>query len=220
MKLPDTLLEEKHLPVMINEVLEICDPKNGGNFMDCTFGAGGYSKEFLKFQKVKVVALDRDNSVIEIANKLKNKFKSSFIFYNKKFSKLDLVSVEKFDAVIFDLGLSSIQLDDLSRGFSFKSKNELNMSMGQTERTAKEVLNNYNSQDLKDIIKIFGDEEEASKIAKNVIKERANNQINTTDELVKIIKKSKKKIIKKKLTKAQKLFKPFEFLLIKKYLSL
>ena len=101
MKLPDTLLEEKHLPVMINEVLEICDPKNGGNFMDCTFGAGGYSKEFLKFQKVKVVALDRDNSVIEIANKLKNKFKSSFIFYNKKFSKLDLVSVEKFDAVIF-----------------------------------------------------------------------------------------------------------------------
>ena len=206
MKLPDTLLEEKHLPVMINEVLEICDPKNGGNFMDCTFGAGGYSKEFLKFQKVKVVALDRDNSVIEIANKLKNKFKSSFIFYNKKFSKLDLVSVEKFDAVIFDLGLSSIQLDDLSRGFSFKSKNELNMSMGQTERTAKEVLNNYNSQDLKDIIKIFGDEEEASKIAKNVIKERANNQINTTDELVKIIKKSKKKNYKKKIDESTKTF--------------
>ena len=104
---------------MIDEVLEICNPKNGGNFMDCTFGAGGYSKEFLKFQEAKVVAFDRDNHVIEIANKLKNKFKSRFIFHNKKFSKLDLVSTNKFDAVIFDLGLSSIQLDDLSRGFSF-----------------------------------------------------------------------------------------------------
>ena len=212
MKLPHTSLEAKHLPVMIDEVIKICNPKNGGNFMDCTFGAGGYSKEFLKFQNAKVVAFDRDSQVQEIADKLKNKFQSRFIFHNKKFSKLDIVSTTKFDAVIFDLGLSSIQLDDLSRGFSFKSKNELSMSMGQTERSAKKVLNTYSSQDLKDIIKIFGDEEEASKIAINVIKERANNQINTTDELVKIIKRSKKKILKKKLTKVQKLFKPFEFL--------
>ena len=122
MKLPHTSLEAKHLPVMIDEVVKICNPKNGGNFMDCTFGAGGYSKEFLKFQETKIVAFDRDNQVIEIANKLKDKFKSRFIFYNKKFSELDLVSPNKFDAVIFDLGLSSIQLDDLSRGFSFKSK--------------------------------------------------------------------------------------------------
>ena len=122
MKLPHTSLEGKHLPVMIDEVLKICNPKNGGNFMDCTFGAGGYSKELLKFQETKVVALDRDKQVIELANKLKDNFKSRFVFYNKKFSNLDLVSTNKFDAVIFDLGLSSIQLDDLSRGFSFKSK--------------------------------------------------------------------------------------------------
>ena len=60
MKLPHTSLEAKHLPVMINEVVEICNPKNGGNFMDCTFGAGGYSKEILKYKNAKVVALDRD----------------------------------------------------------------------------------------------------------------------------------------------------------------
>ena len=193
MKLPHTSLEVKHLPVMIDEVIKICNPKNGGNFMDCTFGAGGYSKELLKFHHTKVVALDRDNHVTKLAKKLKDNFQSRFIFHNKKFSKLDLVSPNKFDAIIFDLGLSSIQLDDLSRGFSFKSKSELNMSMGQTEISAKKVVNTYSSNDLKDIIKIFGEEQEASKISKNIVKERIKNKIETTDELVKIIKKSKKK---------------------------
>ena len=165
MKSPHTSLEGKHLPVMIDEVLKICNPKNGGNFMDCTFGAGGYSKELLKFHNTKVVALDRDKRVIELANKLKGDFKSRFIFYNKKFSNLDLISTNKFDAVIFDLGLSSIQLDDFSRGFSFKSQSELNMSMGLTEISAKKVLNTYSIQDLRDIIKTFGEEEEALKLS-------------------------------------------------------
>ncbi len=205
MKLPQTSLEGKHLPVMINEVLEICNPEKGRNFMDCTFGAGGYSKELLK-EEAKVVALDRDTKVLEIANKLKNKFKSQFIFHNKKFSKLDLVSKDKFDAVIFDLGLSSIQLDDLSRGFSFKSKYELDMTMGLTDRSAKEVLNTYSIKDLRDIISAFGDEEEALKIAKNIVKERSNGKIENTDELVKIIKKSKRKNYKKKIDQNTKTF--------------
>ena len=206
MKLPHTSLEEKHLPVMINEVLEICNPKRGSNFMDCTFGAGGYSRALLKFQETKVEALDRDNHVAEIADRLKDKFQSRFIFHNKRFSKLDLVTKNKFDAIIFDLGLSSIQLDDLSRGFSFKSKNKLNMSMGQTSRSAKEILNTYNIQDLKDIIKVFGEEEEAKKIAKNIVKERTESQILNTDDLVKIIKKSKKKNFKKKIDPSTKTF--------------
>ena len=210
MKLPHTSLEGKHLPVMIDEVIKICNPKKGGNFMDCTFGAGGYSTELLKFEETKVVALDRDNYVNEFANKLKDNFKTRFIFHNKKFSKLDLVSTNKFDAVIFDLGLSSIQLDDLTRGFSFKSKSELNMSMGQTELSAKKVINTYSGKDLKDIIKIFGEEDEASKISKNIVKERTKKNIKTTDELVQIIKNSKKKIIKK-LMKVLKLSKLFEY---------
>ena len=76
MELPQKSLEGKHLPVMIKEVLKICNPNNGGNFMDCTFGAGGYSKEFLKFNKTKVVALDRDYQTIKIADQLKKKFQS------------------------------------------------------------------------------------------------------------------------------------------------
>ena len=198
MKLPHTSLVGKHLPVMIDEVVKICNPKNGGIFMDCTFGAGGYSKEFLKFQETQIVAIDRDNQVSELANQVKNKFKSRFTFYNKKFSNLDLLSPEKFDAVIFDLGLSSIQLDDFSRGFSFKSNDKLNMSMGQTKNSAKEVLNTYNTEDLRDIIRIFGEEEDANRIAKNIVSQRIKKKLETTDELVKIIKKSKKKKLQKK----------------------
>ena len=206
MKSPHTLLEEKHLPVMIDEVLEACNPKNGDVFMDCTFGAGGYSKELLKFQETKVVALDRDVHVTGLAEKLKNKFKSRFIFHNKKFSQLDLVTTTKFDAVIFDLGLSSIQLDDLSRGFSFKSKRELNMSMGQTEQSAKKVLNSYSSKDLMDIIKTFGEEKEASKISRNIVRERLKKKLNTKIKLLKIIKNSKKKNYKKKINESTKTF--------------
>ncbi len=219
MKLPHTSLEEKHLPVMIDEVLKICNPKNGGNFMDCTFGAGGYSKELLKFHETKVFALDRDKHVIELANKLKSDFKSRFLFYNKKFSNLDLVSTNKFDAVIFDLGLSSIQLDDFSRGFSFKSQSELNMSMGLTETSAKKVLNTYSSQDLRDIIKIFGEEEEALKISKNIVKERTKKIINNTDELVKIIKKSKKNK-NKKINECTKTFQALRIFVNKEFTEL
>ena len=95
----------------------------------------------------------------------------------------------KYTLKVDMIGYKSIQLDDLSRGFSFKSNKELDMSMGQTDLSAKKVLNSYSCKDLKDIIKNLGDEEEASKISKNIVEERFKKQINTTDELVKIIKK-------------------------------
>ncbi len=206
MKLPHTSLEEKHFPVMLNEVIELCNPQNGSVFMDCTFGAGGYSKEFLKFQNTSVVALDRDKQAAKLANHLEGKFKSRFIFYNKKFSNIDTSKTNKFDAVIFDLGLSSIQLDDLTRGFSFKSKNKLNMSMGQTSITAKEVLNTYSNKDLKDIIKILGEEKDASRIANNIVSQRDIQELKNTDELVAIIKRSKRKNYKKRIDESTKTF--------------
>ena len=95
-----------------------------------------------------------------------------FLFY-LKFSELESVSQKNFDAVIFDLGLSSIQLNDLSRGFSFKSKSKLDMSMGYNDISAKEVINNFKLKDLKNIIQIFGEEEDALKIARNIIKARS-----------------------------------------------
>ena len=146
MKSPHTSLEFKHTPVMLKEVIEICSPKKGNSFVDCTLGGGSYSKSLLSFPSTKVTAFDRDPEVIGIANKIKKKFKKRFNFYHNKFSNLDQISTESIDAVIFDLGISSIQLDNLKRGFSFKSKFDLDMNMGLSSISASEVINNFDEK--------------------------------------------------------------------------
>ncbi len=206
MKSPQTSLEKNHFPVMLKEVIDICSPKNGGSFLDCTFGGGGYVNELLKFPKTNLIAIDRDTNVIETADKLKKKFRNRFNFHNIKFSDIDSVIDKSLDAIIFDLGISSIQLDDMTRGFSFKSNCELNMSMGLSPFSAKEVINNYSYETLKKIIKIFGEDKDAAKIAKNIILERNKSLIIQTDRLVDIIKKSKKKDFKKKIDISTKTF--------------
>ena len=127
------LLESNHFPVMLDEVINICSPEEGGLYIDCTFGGGGYSKELLNFSKTQVIAFDRDKFILEIADELKGKYPERFSFFQKKFSEIDTVIKKKsVDGVIFDLGLSSIQLNNLKRGCSFKSKDKLDMSMGLT----------------------------------------------------------------------------------------
>ena len=188
-----SLLEFSHFPVLLNEVLKIASPSAKKKFIDCTFGGGGYSKEILKFSETYVKAIDRDKKALSTAKELERKFPNRFKFYQLKFSQLEKTSNELVDIVIFDLGVSSIQLDDLDRGFSFKSKKELNMRMGLNEISALDAINNLSEIDLKLVIKILGDEKEASKIAKNIVKFRAAKKITNTEDLVKIIKISKKK---------------------------
>ena len=159
-----TSLVSSHLPVMLNEILKISTPLPNKKFIDCTFGGGGYSKEILKFSNTYIKAIDRDKKTAVLAKKLEKKFPKRFKFYQIKFSQLDTISNDYVDTIIFDLGLSSIQLDDLERGFSFKSNKKLNMTMGINEISALEVINNLDEEDLKLIIKILGDEKEASKI--------------------------------------------------------
>ena len=199
-------LEFSHFPVMLNEVLKISSPSEGERFIDCTFGGGGYSKEILKFSKTYVLAIDRDKKVLPIAKDLEYKFPKRFKFYQKKFSQLDSVSNTCVDTVIFDLGLSSIQLDDFERGFSFKSKKDLNMGMGLNKISALEVINNLSEEDLRSIIKILGEEKDAFKIAKNIVKHRNEKKITNTSELVQIITKSKKKNYSNKINPCTKTF--------------
>ncbi len=199
-------LEFSHFPVMLNEVIKIASPYNGGKFIDCTFGGGGYSKEILKYSNTNVIGLDRDEKTIFLGKKFEKKFSKRFKFYQIKFSQLDTISKSNVDAVIFDLGLSSMQLDDLNRGFSFKSKNKLDMTMGLNKISASDVLNNLNEKDLKSIIKILGDEKDAFKIAKNIVEFRNTKKITYTDDLVKIIKKSKKKKYFNKIDPCTKTF--------------
>ena len=199
-------LEYSHFPVMLSEVIKVSTPSKGGFFVDCTFGGGGYSSEFLKFSKTKVVGIDRDPSVISIAKKIEKKFKKRFKFYQSKFSLIDQITNHKADIIVFDLGISSIQLNNLERGFSFKSNKKLDMTMGLSDLSAEKVVNNLSENQLKLIIKIFGEEKDASRIAKNIVKARLEKKITKVDELVKIIEKSKKRNFSSKINPSTKTF--------------
>ncbi len=199
-------LEFSHFPVMLSEIIQISTPAKGGLFLDCTFGGGSYSNAILKFPETKVIGLDRDEKVISIAKELEKKFSNRFKFYKLKFSQLDEILKKKVDTIIFDLGLSSIQLNNYERGFSFKSKDKLDMTMGLTDISAEDVINNLNEKQLKLIIKILGEEKDAPIIAKNIVKARLNKKITRVDELVNIIEKSKKKFYPSKINPCTKTF--------------
>ena len=201
-----TSLEYSHFPVMLNEIINISSPSKGGKFVDCTFGGGGYSKEILKFPKTNVQAFDRDKKTLILSKKLKKEYPNRFKFNQIKFSQLASVLTDNVDVVIFDLGLSSIQLNDLDRGFSFKSKKDLDMAMGLNDISALEAVNNLGEGDLRSIIKIFGEEMEASKIAKNIVRYRNQKRITSTSTLVQIIEKSKKKNFFRKINPCTKTF--------------
>jgi len=209
MNISAPLLEKKHFPVMLDEVINICNPsKKNQLIIDCTFGGGGYTKELLKFPNIKVIALDRDKSAIERAEVIRAKFTNQFIFYNEKFSNLDkIINTEKKpDVIIFDLGLSTFQLQDYSRGFSFNATDKIDMQMGLSDISAEEVINKLNEKDLRLILKILGEEQEANRIVKNIIKARQVKKIDTVIELVKIIELSKKKNYKQKINVCTKTF--------------
>jgi 16S rRNA (cytosine1402-N4)-methyltransferase len=209
MNISVSLPEKKHFPVMLDEVIQICNPSEKNQLVvDCTFGGGSYSKELLKFPNIKVLALDRDKSTIERAKALKTIKPNQFTFYNEKFSNLDKVinTETKADVIIFDLGLSSFQLQDHSRGFSFKATNKIDMQMGLSDVSAEEVINTLDEVSLKLVIKILGEEQEANRIVKNIIKARQIKKIETVSELVKIIESSKRKNYNKKINVCTKTF--------------
>ena len=181
-------LEKRHFPVLLNELESIISPLYGGTFIDCTFGQGGYSKKILENSDNEVIALDRDKEVLNNALSLKKKFGSKFNFYNLKFSEIISLSpkLENLKGIIFDLGYSLNQINNLDRGISFKSKSKLNMKMGMNDFSAEDVINKLNQESLVKIIKGFGEEQKAKLIAKNIIRERSEKNILTHD-LVSII---------------------------------
>ena len=150
-------------------------------------------KKITSVSKTNLISFDRDPFALSIAKKLKDKFHKRFNFFQLKFSQMHQVLNRKVDIIIFDLGLSSFQLNNLKRGFSFNSKETLDMTMGLSDISAQEVVNNLSEKQLKLIIKILGEEKEASKIAKNIVKARALKKIKRVDELVKLLRTAKRK---------------------------
>jgi 16S rRNA (cytosine1402-N4)-methyltransferase len=203
-----TLENVKHYPVMLNQVLSIISPQHGGTFIDCTFGGGGYSQAILKFPHTKVLAIDRDKLTQKYANILTKRFPKRFNFFQEKFSNLGKViqQHQKPKAIIFDLGLSSFQIFDEERGFSFDSKNHLNMEMGINEYSTYDVINTLDKDHLSTIIKVLGEEKDARLIANKIDKYRRKKPIKTSQELSSIIKDAKKNYNKYKKNPATKTF--------------
>ena len=184
----------KHYPVLLNEIISIITPQHGGTFIDCTFGQGGYTKEILKFNKTRVIALDRDIKSKKKADEIEKKFSNRLLFKNKKFSQLDDLKLkdQKITSVIFDLGYSFAQIKDQEKGLSFNSVGELNMQMGLNDFSAGDAINKLDAKELEKIFKFFGDEKEAKKISLKIVEKRQSKKLNNRD-LVEIIEKTKKK---------------------------
>ena len=203
-----SLDNKKHYPVMLDQVLSIISPQHGGTFIDCTFGGGGYSRAILKYPGTKVFAIDRDKITEHYANDLSKKFPDRFNFFRSKFSNLNQVIHSNINpkAIIFDLGLSSIQLLDNQRSFSFNSKSFLSMEMGINKYTAYNVINSLDKRYLSNIIKIFGEEKDNRKIAQKIIKRRNVKPIKTSEELASIVNEVKKNYNNYKKNTATKTF--------------
>jgi len=185
---------KNHYPVLLNELISIITPQNGGTFIDCTFGQGGYTKRILDFPETKIIALDRDLESLKKVKEIQNRYNDRFLFKNIKFSQLSNLKIknENIKGVIFDLGYSYTQIKDPKKGLSFESTGELNMKMGINDFSAKEAINFLDEIELEKIFKYFGEEKESKRIAHNIVEDRKSREI-TTEELVRIIDSSKRK---------------------------
>ena len=203
-----SLDKTKHIPVMLNQVLSIISPQRGGTYIDCTFGGGGYSEAILKFSNTEVIAFDRDKLSENHANTLLMKFPKRLNFFREKFSNLNKLVKKKLkpQAIIFDLGLSSFQLSDKERGFSFESEKFLNMEMGINDCSAYDVINSLDKEHLATIIKVLGDEKDGKIIANKIDKYRRKKPIKNSKELASIVIEAKKKYNSYKKNPATKTF--------------
>ena len=176
-----------HAPVMINESIDSLMLNKSGAYLDCTFGLGGHSKEILKRLNSNgtLNSIDQDQTVIEYAKKIQD---SRFKFQYSKFSEIgELFLNKKFDGILFDLGVSSLQLDDATRGFSFQKNGKLDMRMDQTNKvSALDWVNNAKEKEIADIFYYLGEERKSRLFAKRIIEKRKNELIESTEELAEI----------------------------------
>ncbi len=208
-------LEKNHFPVLLNELISIISPLYGGTFIDCTFGQGGYSKKILENKNNSIIAIDRDKDVFTNTSNLKIKYKSRFKFYNTKFSQINEIKIKNTNikGIIFDLGYSINQIKNSKKGLSFSDKGKLNMRMGINNFSANDIISEMDENNLIKIFKTFGGESYSKKIAKEIVKNREEKNLNTED-LVKII-DNVKKFQKTKIHNSTKVFQALRILVNK-----
>ncbi|HEV7960056.1 MAG TPA: 16S rRNA (cytosine(1402)-N(4))-methyltransferase RsmH [Rhizomicrobium sp.] len=172
-----------HLPVMLNEVVAAIAPRDGGHYVDGTFGGGGYARAILEAADCRVLGIDRDPEAIARGQALVAHFAGRLTLVEGEFSRMDQFT-EKSDGVVLDLGVSSFQFDTPARGFSFREEGPLDMRMSLSGESAADLVNTAPERDLSNVIAHYGEEKNARRIARAII---AARPIATTTELAKIV---------------------------------
>lgn len=176
-----------HIPVLLSEMLLCLEPKSEEAYLDCTFGAGGYSKAILASANCSVTALDRDLLAAEYAQELA-KESDRFHFVHTDFAQSSLLlEGKKFNGIVMDLGVSSMQLDTPSRGFSFMKDGPLDMRMGTQAISAADFIASASEEEIADVIYKYGEEPASRKIARAIVSNRKITPIDTTFKLAEIV---------------------------------
>ena len=182
-----------HVPVLLKPILDAIQPVSG-RWLDGTFGAGGYTRALLDAGADEVLAVDRDPEVFERAKPWAGEYGSRLKLISGEFAQLDTLAEEnggmELDGVVLDIGVSSMQIDQVERGFSFQTDGPLDMRMSQAGVSAADLVNNLDESDLADILFLYGEERGSRRIARNIIAARADVPILTTGQMVKIIERS------------------------------
>ena len=185
-------MEFSHKPVLLEETIKGLNIKKDGIYIDGTLGGAGHSKEILKrlSSKGTLIGIDRDEEALQAAKENLKEYKNvKYIHGNHDEIEqiLESLEIEQVDGLLLDLGVSSYQLDERQRGFSYLGNNELDMRMDKTQNlTAKKVINEYSEEELANIIYEYGEERFSKQIAKNICIARREKEISTTEELVQI----------------------------------
>lgn len=184
---------QNHIPVLLKEVIEILNPKDG-IVIDATVGLGGHTKALLENSKVSVIGLDQDEEALELAKENLKEFKTRIIFIQGNFGNFKRIIEKnnylgKVAGIILDLGVSSLQLDKAERGFGFKKEGPLDMRMDKNQKlTAGEIINSWPKEEIFKIIRDLGEERFAPRITEAIISQRRKERIQTTKELAELIK--------------------------------
>lgn len=183
-----------HVPVMLDEVLHALQPRDGGLYIDATFGAGGYTRAILETADCRVLGIDRDPTAKQTADKMKALYPGRFAFGFGPFSTMEDIlqaaDSSGADGVVFDLGVSSMQLDQAERGFSFQKDGPLDMRMARSGPGADVAVNGLELNELAQIFKVYGEERHARRVAQAIIRAREDAPIETTLALAEIIAKA------------------------------
>lgn len=189
-------MEFSHCSVMLEQCIQALDIKPGGIYVDCTLGGGGHSEQIaMRLKDGLLIGIDRDEDAIKASSLRLKKYGNTVRLVRGNFADLKQIlyemKIERVSGILFDLGVSSYQLDNSERGFSYRFDAPLDMRMSRQDKlTARDIVNEYSQQDLARIISEYGQERYAAKIAANICRQRAKSPINTTFELNEIIKRA------------------------------